>query len=209
MAAQSHLLCRIVLLFVAFKALSASTLCDASYGTNIQYEHCAEAPSPYPLLHPRETRRTQQRYSRDPSTTRKLYSMPQFYTWRTCSIGIDIADPLSRVGQSESPRSRSVSDTPRAVFAHMKQVADECIRLRGLGGRLEVRNFDVVIIHPEAGLAHGTSLAPKYTPDQSLGSAITLEVEAKRGFPNPLAESPSRQSSRPSFPSPPHSTHRP
>lgn len=185
---------RILLFALASTTLTASAMCDASYGKNIQYEHCAEALSVFPLLYPRDVEPVLQQYSRDARTARKrVYSMPQAYTWRTCSIGVDLADLPRGSQSSETANSRSVSETPRTVLALMKHVMDQCVRSRGVGGRLQSGGLDVVIIHPGSGLGKGTCLAPLQSDHESLGSFIAYQA-GTRGRSDPLVYSPPRKS---------------
>jgi len=151
---------------------AANPVCKESYGVGIDSDHCIEALGTLQaqLLSPHGGSSVQT-FSRHSTLTRKLQHMPQGFAWKTCSIGIDLADPV--------PPDFTVSSNWENLSKHLLQLLQTCAQRRGTGGRLIVDGFDFIIISPTAGIGRDTCLAPPRYHSMSLGRCIDGRVQIK------------------------------
>jgi len=153
-------------------ASSANPLCNKLYGVRIEFVHCLEALQSLQSLWHRSTAASAlQAFSRQTDLAGKMNHMPQAFTWKTCAVGIDIADPVPIDGRLLS----SWETLGRDVLL----VLNTCVRQQGFGGRFHGDGFDIVIISPGAGLGHDTCLALPRAVGMSLGRCIALRAESK------------------------------
>jgi hypothetical protein len=151
---------------------TANPVCQGSYGDAIDYDHCIEALGALQvhLLGPGQSSPVQS-FSRQANLARKLQHMPQAFAWKTCSVGIDLADPVPPVG--------TVSSDWGTLGDHLLQLLQTCVQRQGTGGRLVVDGFDIVVISPAASIGHGTCLVPPRQYSMSLGRCIDQRAQGK------------------------------
>lgn len=151
---------------------TANPVCQGSYGDAIDYDHCIEALGALQvhLLGPGQSSPVQS-FSRQANLARKLQHMPQAFAWKTCSVGIDLADPVPPVG--------TVSSDWGTLGDHLLQLLQTCVQRQGTGGRLVVDGFDIVVISPAASIGHGTCLIPPRQYSMSLGRCIDQRAQGK------------------------------
>lgn len=187
MACSLVLFLRILIwLTVGLQASTANPICKASYGFHIDPDHCIEAlRGLQPLL---ENLGGPNVFSRQTHLATKPYHMPQAFAWRTCSIGVDIADPV--------PPDEIVTSNWGTISDHIVQVIYGCVQPHGIGGRLQAGGFDIVIVNQAAGLSYGTCLATHRTLNVSLGSCIDSRATKRERNPTPASN---RQPSTPQY----------
>ncbi|MCJ1246976.1 hypothetical protein MMC30_004187 [Trapelia coarctata] len=165
---------------------TAHVTCSPTFGHSIHLPHCHQALTSFALLaqglHIHGLHTIPARFSRDASLVGPLHHLPQSFVWKTCAIGIDIADASVPPPPPPPPGalpSNMISATPQFILNELiNPLLGACVETYGQGGRLERFGWDVVVVNPAAGVAYGTCLAPKTPGGVSLGRCVAAQASA-------------------------------
>ena len=172
MAIISHFSIKLFIYIVTLQLSTAySLICKPFYGTGINPQHCKEALMPFLTRSyhacngdSNHAVNKGERFSTNCDIVGILHHMPQSYIWKTCAIGIDIAEPPHGLGPH-----RNGLTTWYGLKYWIDELLKTCVDGRGHGGILEVDAFQYVVVNPTAECVRFTCLASPKALGMPLG----------------------------------------
>lgn len=168
----------ILLLILAPKLLLATYTCHgAELGHGIDPHDCNIVIDKFKQQNARLDPEDQYAFIRRTAFSRQFsqeLSLPQAFSYKTCSIGLDIADPAFSM----------VLVRWRDVSRHLYGLVEHCVGAswyggsgRGAGGIGEVHGLEFVISNPATGLAVDAALRVCTPRGMSLGRFLLLRAQ--------------------------------
>ena len=144
--------------------------CSIYYGVNINHMDCIHSITDHyeSLVRGEPVLTGEALFSRHRTISSLRATLPQAYPYQTCSIGIDVANPVG-------PPIRAPY---RDIFQNMLSLYDTCVQGRQSGGSLERHGLVYVIVHTASPVAQGSCLEPRTVPLVNLAECISQKAQA-------------------------------